>query len=535
MKALLVNSQPMREGQTGMTEVLEQTTERLGDFIVDRLGRLQAEKLEPVSVVDIGSNSVRMVAYDDLRRMPAPIFNEKISAGLGRGVASGGRLPEDGVERTLRLLARFRLLNERIGVRRVFAIATAAVRDAADGEAFRQRAEEALGAPIRVLSGAEEAHYTALGVLCGIPEANGVVGDLGGGSLELVRVKHGKVKSGDTLPLGALRLSEEGEGELARIREIIRRRLDGHKLVKKLEGRVLYAVGGAWRNLARLHMHWTGYPLSVVQQYTIPHHELLRLVERITSMRPRELANLGIISERRSALIATAAEVLGQLVALGGARQVTFSALGVREGLLFEAMPEEVRAADPLLSACWDFARRYSRSPLHELELCAFSDLITGEHGLECTSRWRRLHYAACMLADIGWRAHPDYRGRRSLNMVAQANFNGLDHYARAFLALTIFFRYEGVNARPPVDIAALVDDKGLRRARTLAALFRLAYALSAAMPGTLPGIRLKLKSKKLVLELTGENAALAGERVHKRLQQLARLMDKEGVVRCEE
>ena len=507
---------------------------RLGDFIVDRLDETKAAKLKPVSVVDIGSNSVRMVTYDGLRRMPAPIFNEKIAAGLGRGVAASGRLPKGGVARTLRLLRRFALLNARMGVRRVFAIATAAVREAEDGEQFTRQAEEALGAPIRVLSGEEEAFYTALGVLCGIPDANGVVGDLGGGSLELVRVKKGRVKSGDTLPLGALRLAEEGGGDLTRIRSLIDARLDGHKLVKKLEGRVLYAVGGAWRNLARLHMHWTGYPLSVVQQYTIPRHEVLRLVERIVSMSAEELAALGIISERRSALIATAALVLGRLVDLSGARQVTFSALGVREGVLFEAMDEQVRAADPLLSACWDFARRYSRSPAHELELCAFSEQIVGEEGLECTSRWRRLRYAACMLADIGWRVHADFRGKRALNLVAQANFNGLDHYSRAFLALTVFFRYEGVNARPPVDIAALVDDKGLQRARTLAALLRLAYALSAAMPGTLPGITLQLKTKKLVLHLSGENAALAGEVVEKRLEQLARMLNREGVVKDE-
>ncbi len=505
---------------------------RLGDFVIDRLGEEKVAKLEPVSVVDIGSNSVRMVTYDGLRRMPAPIFNEKIIAGLGRGVASGGSLPEEGVRRTLALLRRFRALNARMGVRKVFAIATAAVRDAEDGLAFTARAKEALGAPIRILSGAEEAHYTALGVLSGIPDANGVVGDLGGGSLELVRVKKGRVKSGDTLPLGALRLAEEGGGDLVRIRSIIDARLDGHKMVKKLEGRVLYAVGGAWRNLARLHMHWAGYPLSVVQQYTIPRHEVLRLVERITTMKPRELADLGVISERRSELIATAALVLGRLVELSGARRVAFSVLGVREGLLFEALDKEVRQADPLLSACWDFARRHSRSPRHELELCAFSESIVGDGGLECTSRWRRLRYAACMLADIGWRIHPDFRGARSLTLVAQANFNGLDHYSRAFLALTIFFRYEGVNAKPPVDIAALVDDKAIARARLLAALFRLAYALSAALPGTLPRTRLEMTPDGLLLlHLCGEDADLAGEVVAKRLAQLARLLGREGQI----
>ena len=506
----------------------------LADIAIDRLDETKAAKLEPVAVVDIGSNSVRMVVYDGLRRAPAPIFNEKITAGLGRGVAASGRLPEDGVARTLKQLRRFARLADTMRVKRIHAIATAAVRDAADGPDFVRRAQDALGAPIRVLSGEEEAQYTALGVLSGIPEADGVVGDLGGGSLELVRVKNGKVKSGDTLPLGALRLAEEGQGAPVRMQAIVDAHLTGHKLVKKLEGRVLYAVGGAWRNLARLHMHWSGYPLSVVQQYTIPRHELLRLVERLVGMTPEELRALGVISERRTPLIAAAALVLGRLVALSGARAVVFSALGVREGLLFSELPEEVRRADPLLSATWDFARRYSRSPEHELELCAWSDQIAVEGGLECTKRWKRLRYAACMLADIGWRTHPDFRGSRALTLVAQGNFHGLDHYSRAFLALTVFFRYQGVGAKPPVDIAALVDDKGLHRARTLAALFRLAYALSAAMPGALPRIPLKVKPKKLVLTLTGAHTDLAGEVVEKRLEQLARLLDRTPVLRVE-
>ncbi len=503
----------------------------LADFVIDRLDETGAAGLEPVSVVDIGSNSVRMVVYDGLRRSPAPIFNERVIAALGRGVAATGRLPKEGVRRALHLLRRFALLNAQMKVRRVFAIATAAVRDAADGREFIRHAEEALGAPVRILSGEEEARFTAQGVIAGMPEAEGVVGDLGGGSLELVRVKEGRVKKGDTLPLGALRLVEQGEGEPGRIRMLVDEALAGHPLVRKLEGRVLYAVGGAWRNLARLHMHWTGYPLTVVQHYGIPRHEVLRLVEWIMGMSPRQVRELGVISERRADLIATAALVMGRLVELSGARQVVFSALGVREGVLFEALPRQVRAADPLLSACWDFARRHSRSAAHELELCAWSDQLCAPDVLECTRRWTRLRYAACMLADIGWRAHPDFRGRRALNLVAQANFNGLDHYSRAFLALTVFFRYEGISTKPPADIAALVDDKAIRRARVLAALFRLAYSLSAAMPGALPAIALRPRGGRLELRLSGDKADLAGEVVEKRLEQLARQLGREASI----
>ncbi len=504
----------------------------LSDFRIDKIDETKPGRLKPVAVVDIGSNSVRLVIYDGMRRAPAPVFNEKVLAGLGKGVATSGELSEEGVERAIRALTRFRRLMEQTGCRQVFALATAAARDAANGEAFIRAAEEALGHTIHVLTGEEEARYAACGVLAGMPDANGVTGDLGGGSLELVPIKEGKVKTGVTLPLGPLRLMDLSGGEMTRAAEIVEEAFRNAPILKKLEARAFYAVGGAWRNLARIHMSATGYPLRVIHYYTIPRHEALRLTEQVSRMSPADVMEAADVSERRAETLPLAAMVLNRLLAMSGARNLVFSVLGVREGVLYANLPKGKRKSDPLLSATWDFARRYSRSPEHELELCDWSDRICNPEGIECTRRWSRLRYAACMLADIGWRAHPDYRGSRAFTLVSQANFTGIDHYSRAFLALTVFFRYQGVFATPPAEIAALVDDKAIRRARVLAGLFRLAYSLSAAMPGALPGIPLELENGHLVLRLEGENAALAGETVEKRLAQLGRALGRTGLLR---
>ncbi len=500
---------------------------RLSDFTIDGIRRDRPGELRPVAVVDIGSNSVRLVVYDALKRAAAPVFNEKVLAGLGRGVATTGELSAEGVERAIRALVRFRRICRQLEVRETFAFATAAVREAANGADFLKRAVAALDAPIAVLTGPEEAHYAAMGVLAGIPDADGVVGDLGGGSLELVRVKEGAPKKGVTLPLGPLRLADLTGGDFTAAAEIIEARLKEAPVLKKLESRIFYAVGGAWRNIARIHMVQTRYPLTVIQHYTIPRHEALRLTEQVAQMTPEEIVALAGISESRAATMPLASLVLNRLLTLSGARAVTFSIFGVREGVLFSQLPEKKRRADPLLSACWDFARRYSRAPRHALELCDFSDRLCESGAMECTRRWSRLRYAACMLADIGWRAHPDFRGPRAFTLVSQANFTGVDHYSRAFLALTVLFRYQGPMATPPAEIAALVDDKAIRRARVLAALFRLAFSLSAAVPGTLPAVSLKIGESKVTLELKGELADLAGEAVEKRLAQLARVLDR--------
>ena len=499
----------------------------LEDFRIDSRDTVKPSGLKPVAVVDIGSNSVRLVVYDGMRRAPAPIYNEKVLAGLGQGLAISGELSPQGVERALAALGRFRRLIAQMGCRRVFALATAAAREARGGAAFIAAARDALGADIAVLSGEEEAHYAACGVLAGMPDADGVTGDLGGGSLELVRIRQGKVKKGVTLPLGPLRLADLAGDDTARAASLVEEALRAAPILKKLESRPFYAVGGAWRNLARIHMNRTGYPLRVIHYYTIPRHEALLLTERVATMSPEEVLKEADVSARRAATLPLASLVLNRLLALSGARNLVFSALGLREGVLYANLSKGKRKADPLLSATWDFARRYSRSPAHELELCAWSDQLCAPGGFECTRRWSRLRYAAAMLADIGWRAHPDYRGARAFTLVSQANFTGLDHYSRAFLALTVLFRYQGVFATPPAEIAALVDDKAIRRARLLAGLFRLAYALSAAMPGALPDISLRLSEEELVLTLPGDLSALRGETVEKRLAQLARALDR--------
>ena len=214
-----------------------------------------------MAVVDIGSNSVRLVVYDGLRRAPTPVFNEKILCGLGRGVSLTGNLPADAIERALAALRRFRALGQQIGVVEIFAVATAAAREAANGPSFIRSAEEALGVPISILAGKEEAQFAALGLISGIPAADGIVGDLGGGSLELVDVKDGAIRDGVTLPIGPLRLIDMSGGSVAKARSIIDAHLEQTELMERLRGRFFYAVGGTWRNLARLHMRQTDYPL----------------------------------------------------------------------------------------------------------------------------------------------------------------------------------------------------------------------------------------------------------------------------------
>ena len=491
--------------------------------------RTEPPKYRPVAVVDIGSNSVRLVVYDGLRRSPSPIFNEKILCGLGRGVATKGKLAEEGIDRAIAALKRFRALARQIGAKHVYAVATAAAREASNGPQFIARAEKALGCDIKVLTGKEEARYAALGVIAGIPGADGVAGDLGGGSLELIDIKDGKLRDGITLPLGPLRLMDLSGGSIDRAREIIDETLAKTDILKLLKGRTFYAVGGTWRNLAKLHMAQSHYPLHVLHCYRLTKPQAMSLSGLVAHLSPNSLKEIREVSKSRSDTMPFGALVLERLLHHCQAASVEISVYGVREGLLFSKLPGRKRNSDALLSSCWDFARRYARSPEHELELCDWTDQLFGPGKLPETDEQRRLRYAACLLADIGWRAHPDYRAERSLSMISQAAFVGVDHPGRVFLALTVFYRYDG-EGEDGDGLNRLLDDEAHQRAHLLASIFRLAYILSAAMPGMLPNIALKLgDNRTLTLRLPKKLADLAGERVEKRLAGLAAEIGRTG------
>jgi exopolyphosphatase/guanosine-5'-triphosphate,3'-diphosphate pyrophosphatase len=489
-------------------------------------GRLRVG--QPVAIIDIGSNSVRLVAYEGLIRAPTPIYNEKALCGLGRHVATTGRLDEDAIERALRALARFRVHCDTMGVSAVFVLATAAARDASNGQAFLSAAADACGSPIELISGAREAQLSAFGVISGFHEPDGIVGDLGGGSLELVDIQGMQIGDGVTMPLGGLALQDLSGGSLKKAQKIVREALQRASL-ERLHGRVFYAVGGTWRALAKLHQAARDYPLHVMHGYTINPDDGLDFLQLIERVDAKTLKDIESVAEARRPLLSYGAIVLEEIIRLGRPREVAVSALGVREGLLYDRLDPVIRQSDALLSAASDLNLLRSRSPRHGEELIAWTDRLVETVGLPETVTERRLRHAACLLADIGWRAHPDYRGEQSLNIIAHAAFVGIDHPGRAYLALSVFFRHEGVSPdKAAPRLRALAGPRLMERARLLGALMRVAYPVSVAMEGVLPQTPLVVRGSNVILQLPGQMAPLANERLMGRVRQVAKLLNLE-------
>ncbi|MEP9389025.1 exopolyphosphatase [Mesorhizobium sp. KR9-304] len=487
-------------------------------------GRLQDRR--PLAIIDIGSNSIRLVVYEGIARSPTVLFNEKMLAGLGRGIVSTGRLDPEAVTRSMEEFRRFRALSEQSGADELHVIATAAAREAENGPDFIQRAEAVLGTEIRVLSGREEAYYSALGVISGFHPADGVAGDLGGGSLELVDVKGETIGDGITLPLGGLRLQDMAKNSYATATRIAREQIAKASLLKAGAGRPFYAVGGTWRNLARLHMITTNYPLAVMHHYEMNIASSVPFLQKVARGDIDKIKGIEGVSKARRALLPYGAIVLLEIIAAMQPSQIAVSALGVREGFLYSLLPEDERRADPLISASEELALLRARSVTHARELVDWTAAALAAFGIVETEEEARYRHSACLLADIGWRAHPEYRGTQSLNIIAHASFIGVDHPGRLFLALVNAFRNDGVfNDAVAPELKALATPRYVDRARLLAAMMRVVYLLTASMPGVMPRLRWeKRDGGALALVIPSEIAGLYGERPVGRLAQLARI-----------
>ncbi|MGZ9113598.1 MAG: Ppx/GppA family phosphatase [Brevundimonas sp.] len=475
-----------------------------------------------VAAIDIGSNSVRLVLYRLEGRAIWTVFNEKVLAGLGRDLAATGKLSVEGAAQALTALKRFAAVIEGVRPALVFVAATAAVREAADGQTFCEKVAAETGLQIRVLSGEEEARYAALGVLAGIPDADGVAGDLGGSSLELVRLAGSKVERGVTLPLGPFAFADEGPFDADRLREAIGNRL---KPAADFKADTLYAVGGAWRTLAQVHMEMNGYPLRIVHQYAMSAEEVLATAGLVARASKASLEKWPGVSKKRSETLPHAALVMEGLVQRLGLKRVVVSAWGVREGMLYEALEPEIAAADPLLAGSSALGARQGISPTLPSALKGWiAPLLEAMPITFDKVRDDVLADAACRLADLGARLHPDHRVELAFDQVLRAPVPGQTHAERAYLATAVNARYGGPVATPePRTVTRLLTEEQRQGARALGLAIRLACDLSGRAPQLLANARATVKDGTLVLTASdGYADVLLGEQTRRRGKALA-------------
>ncbi len=488
----------------------------------------QARALSRVGVVDVGSNSVRLVVFDGAARSPAYFYNEKIMCALGAGLSETGRLNPLGRRRALSAIRRFQRLAEGMGLDGLSAVATAAVREAEDGPDFCAEVLRETGVTIHVIDGAEEARLSAQGVLLGWPGSYGLVCDIGGSSMELAEINDGEVGRRVTSPLGPLKLRDIKGGKKGR-KTFINDTLDRLQAQMGVQQNRLFLVGGSWRAIARIDMERRAYPLHVLHEYRMSGKSVRATARFIAENDLEELRARCGISSSRMELVPLAIEVLRGVVRRFKPHDIAVSSYGIREGLLYEQMPDNLRARDPLVEACRFAEAKDARLPGFGKVLYDFVHPLFRNAGPDRL----RLVKAACLLHDVSWRAHPDYRAQTCFDNATRANLGGLKHSERVFLGLALLHRYR--NKREGTGFEAMsemIDEKARLQAEILGKAMRFGAMLWMQNTDDMGRLDWYPKKRDLHLILPPTAEALFGEVAEARFQSLVSALDATSRVR---
>ena len=453
-------------------------------------------------------------------RIPTPIFNEKVIAGLGSNTDRYGPLPVRAREMTLAALRRFKLLIEHMKVKQTHVVATAAIRDAADGPEF-VRDLKRIGLDCNILSAEEEARLAGRGVLSGIPEADGVVGDLGGGSLELVEVGGSIDGPSVSLPLGVLRVEASQSGEKA-ARKIMKAALKESGLRGVGRDRCFYMVGGSWRALARIDMIATDFPLPITHQYRM---KPARAGELRRLAKTNDPSVMAVVDAARLASSPVAAMLLDVIVDELEPSQLIVSTYGIREGLLYSKLKPRERALDPLIEEARDAGGGEHRF---------------GQHG-DLLDEWiaplfddgpamRRLRLASCLLADVAWQANPGFRADRGIEMALHGNWVAVTPPGRVIMAQALSANF-GRDRLPDPRVTDLCKGDHMTRAHCWGLAMRLGQRLSGGVGSVLRETRLEPVDGAIQLRVPRHQEALIGDAVERRLARLAESFGKEALI----
>ena len=479
-----------------------------------------------VAVIDIGSNSIRLVVYEALSRAPLPRFNEKSLCGLGRSLSTTGLIDDQAADCALNAVHRFGAIAQAMACGTIDLIATEALRRAANGGELLAKLEKVAGRTIRVLSGAEEAYLAARGVSAGFYQPSGVVGDLGGGSLDVAEVNGHKVGDRrESMPIGTLNataiLQNSTNSPKRAVDAIIAGQLDAF-----MPPKAFYLVGGSWRALARIHMAQAGCILDVPHGYTMEAQALRKFAKSVWRMESDGLVCLPALSSRRLPHIAGAALVLDRVLKKLNPERVIVSSLGLREGWLFDRLPVSIQEQDPLIEGAKSLGRSGARVPEFADALVRWTDdLFSDESPSD-----RRLRLAVCELSDVAWGDHRSVQAQLGMTRILQFPFVGIDHPGRAFLAASIHARYGGDSDDPILaGLSQLTSKARLQRAEILGRAILTGHRISGSVPELLNKARLKIEADAVVVEVEDMVDAADSDAVRNRLRQLAKAIGVRG------
>lgn len=473
-----------------------------------------------VGIIDIGSNSVRLVVYDGMKRAPMPVFNEKVMCELGKHITRTGKLHPSGVIEAKAAIGRFLALARIMDVVEIYILATAAVRDAEDGKAFVKDIEDTHAVSVKVISGKQEARLAARGVAASLFKPRGLVGDLGGGSFELVRLHDDRIYQQTTLPLGVLRLQEECNNSIEKAIERVQKAYATEPWLADYAYEAFYAVGGSFRRLANIHILKTRYPLEILHAYEVSSQSMLPFLREFIKMTPDAIAKLPGSSRKRADSLRYAAVALLELLILTRIPRVIFSTAGIREGYLFEQISPYLRAEDGLIACCVDLASQSGRVESYPRDLFTWMQPLFPDEN----EQLRRLRFACCLLSEIAWRIHPQYRSEWLYRRILQSSFICFNHRERVSLATALYHRHK-LKTSMKLSVGRLLAKDDQLWCQAVGQAAGIGFALSGGMSGALARTPLDYDGKDVRIDYAPDVIGLGTDTIAKRLEGLGETM----------
>lgn len=485
------------------------------------------ERESSLAIIDLGSNSLRLVIYDALVRGRTILYEEKVSCGLGKNVNHTKLLETEIIDQALLILQRFIGICHNFSVSTVQILATAATRIAENGQEFVSLIREKVAENVRILSGEEEAHYAALGVISSFCKPQGMVADLGGGSLEIIAIDANQPTKGISYPLGGLILKDAAQNNLLKAKKIVRSCLEEDYSFLQALGEDFYAIGGTWRNLARLHMQYENYPPSVLHGYAVDAMRMSQFLEELiidfgTTGKKLDLSN---VAKKRRSLLPYGAIVLLELISKLEPKRIIFSGAGIRDGYFFSCLDEAEKRKDGFLCSIEKHAAKFNKFPDYIYSLLQWVDKSFKNLHIEETEEEIKCRKAVCLLANIGWNYDALYRAKQVAQQIIYTDFSGaVSHSDRIYIAYSLFLANGGANLmrkRMPHFSERFLSKQSKKRARLLAEFIQLAENFSAFSEKKLPLLRWKRTKKSVQLFIPkGEKLNAAFE---ENLQKISR------------
>jgi len=466
-----------------------------------------------IGIIDIGSNSIRLVVYDQQKRSPVAIYNEKVMCALGKGLATTGMLNPDGVELARAALRRFLAMGRNMEINSLHVMATAAIRDAQDGPNFARYLEETYDIDVDIITGKKEAKLGAYGVCSSMFRPQGVTGDLGGGSLELVKVDEGQIADHASLPLGSLRMIDESKGDRDKLHKIIEKRFADLKWLDGKKADNFYAIGGSFRALARMYMAAIDYPLHILHEYKVESKKFLSFAKDIAGMAENKIEKMPGAAPKRVPALPGAAIVLQHIIQHIRAEFIVFSTSGIREGYLYEMLSPYIRNQDGLLASCSEIVTKGGHSTSYANELFTWMYKLLEKE----SEKERRLRLAFCLLSDIALHIHPEYRAEWAFHRILFSALAGLTHRERVKLSLAMYHRYQ-FKMKENWPALKLLKDGDREWSKLVGTAANLAYHLSGGIAGNLHNTSFVQEKNQLSLQLNGAMQDVLGDAVRRRM-----------------